>query len=239
MTSRRKILLVDDLQTFLETEKSFFSREEFDLLTAQNGRDALELIQCQRPDLVFMDLLMPEMAGDECCRAVKDDPELAATPIVILTTAEDASGLQRCHDCGCDEVLLKPVNRDKILAAVHRFLTFSERNELRYAARLRVRYGEDELRLLTDYTVNINSGGLFLETREPLPIDTPLRLEFQLPGRSAAIRCQGRVAWVNLPDHPKKPGFPAGMGVQMTDLGLDEVHAIREFLKDQSLVASW
>lgn len=236
---RKKILLVDDIKLFLELEKTFFRREEFNLTCAENGREALELIRSQRPDLVFMDLHMPEMDGDVCCRAVKAEPDLSAIPIVIVTTAGDAHQLQRCHDSGCDAVLLKPISRTKIMDTVRRFLPVSERVEARYDARLQVSYGAEDRQILSDYTINISSGGLFLETHQPLSIDTPLQLEFHLPGRNNSIRCNGRVAWINLPDYPKKPGFPAGMGIQLTDLGLDDVHAIRDFIKDQTLHPTW
>lgn len=239
MATRKKILLAENLETYLSGEQSSIDRVEFDLLCTANGQDALDLIEYQRPDLVLLELIMPELDGDACCRRVKDDPELAATPIVIVTAAEDPSGLQRCHDCGCDEVLLKPVNPDKILAAVHRHLDFPERRETRMEARLRVHYGQEAEQILTDYSVNISSGGLFLETVLPLPIDTPLHLEFHLPGHAQHIICAGRVAWVNLPDYPKKPGFPSGMGIQLLGLSLDAVHAIRDFLKDQELNGSW
>lgn len=239
MARKKKILLVDDIQLFLELEKTFFRREEFELLVAHTGKQALALIRSERPDLVFTDLNMPEMDGDECCHLVKTDPELCKTPIVIVTTAGNEEQQARCRAAGCDEIVLKPVNRSQFLATARRFLDVAERGEPRFEARLRVNYGREEDQVLANYSINVSSGGLFLETSEPLPLESPLVLAFHLPGIERVIHCRGRVAWVNHPDYPKKPVFPPGMGIQLTEISLDDVHAIRDFLKDKKLSPDW
>jgi len=233
-----KVLLADDIELFLELEKTFFRRDEFDLITTRNGAKALDLIRSERPDLVFMDLHMPEMDGDECCRRVKADPVLKDIPVVIVTHMGEEKAQERCRDAGCDDILLKPINRHLFMGTARRLLSLRERTDPRVEARLQVRFGSGD-EVLTDYSVNISTGGIFLETARPLPQGTPLQLEFTLPTRGGAIRCQIRVAWVNHPDFPSKPGLPPGIGVQMLDLPLDELHAIRDFIKDQCLTASW
>jgi uncharacterized protein (TIGR02266 family) len=235
---KKKVLLADDIELFLELEKTFFRRENFELLTARTGPKAFEIINEQRPDLVFMDLYMPELDGDECCRRVKADPQLRTTPIVIVTTMGDAQAQERCRACGCDEVLLKPINRHLFTETARRFLSVPSRVEPRIPARLEVTYGAGQ-QALSDFSVNISTGGLFLETATPLPIATDLQLVFTLPVRAQPIRCKGRVAWVNHVEMPVKPGFPSGIGVQMLDLSLDDMHAIRDFMKEQCLSASW
>lgn len=236
---RKKVLLADDVELFLELEKTFFRREDFDLRVARTGRQALEVIAAERPDLVFMDLYMPEMNGDECCRRVKTDPELRATPIVMVTQSGRDDDLEKCRRAGCDDILLKPINRHLFVDTARKLLAVSARAAMRVSAHLQVRYGRDRQQLLSNYSLNISTGGLFLVTDDPLPVDTPLALEFTLPGREAPIRCTGRVAWVNHPVLLNKPELAAGMGVQFIDLRLDDLHAIREFIKQESLTPSW
>lgn len=236
--AKTKVLLADDIELFLELEKTFFRRDEFELFTARSGTKALEMIRTVRPDLVFMDLHMPEMDGDECCRQVKADPALRSIPIVIVTHMGEEKAQVRCREAGCDDILLKPINRHLFMATARRLLSLRERTDPRVQARLQVRFGSGGA-VLTDYSVNISTGGIFLETATPLPQGTALQLEFTLPPRTTPIRCQGRVAWVNHPNFPSKPGLPPGIGVQMLDLTLDELHAIRDFIKDQCLTASW
>lgn len=236
---KKKILLADDVELFLALEKTLFRREHFDLLTARDGQQAFELIAAERPDLVFMDLYMPGMNGDECCRRVKSDPDLRSTPIVMVTQGGREEDLARCRQAGCDDILLKPINRHLFVDTARRLLAVAAREAQRVTARLEVRYGPDRRQLLCNYSVNISTGGLFLETDDPLPVDTPLDLEFTLPSRQGSIRCAGRVAWVNHPVLLHKPEMATGMGVQFVDLRLDDLHAIRDFIKEESLEPSW
>ena len=237
--TKKKILLVDDVGLFIELEKTFFSRQEFDLLVARNGREALDSMRAQRPDLVFLDLHMPEMDGDECCRLVKADPDLRPTPIIMVTQAGREEDLERCRKAGCEDIVLKPINRSQILAAAHRFLNVHDGKDQRYLARLRVQYGSDPGRLLCNYAVNLSTGGLFLETEAPLPEETPLTVDFILPTASRNLRCKARVAWVNGPLTTRNSRLPTGMGLQFLDLTLDQMDAIREYLTGGSLEPYW
>lgn len=236
---KKKILLADDVELFLELEKTLFRRENFVLLVARNGQEAFELIASQRPDLVFMDLYMPVMNGDEACRRVKDDVQLHSTPIVMVTQGGREEDLARCRQAGCDEILLKPINRHLFVETARRLLAIAARETQRIGARLEVRYGTGNQHLLSNYSVNISTGGLFLETDDPLPVDTPMTLEFDLPSRNSTICCKGRVAWVNHPVLLHKPDMASGMGVQFIGLSLDDMYAIRDFIKQECLKPSW
>lgn len=229
MTSRQKILLADDVNFFLALEKSFLQREEIDILTAANGRQAYELIALHRPDVVLLDLYMPEMNGDECCRLIKNDPELCGIPVIMVTTAGKAEEQAQCRMAGCDDIMLKPIHRRIFLETVRRYLKVVERAAPRMPVRMQVMYGNEKQ--LADYTVNMSAGGLFLETVHPLRPDEPLMLEFPLPGKDRPVCCRGLVAWVNSPDAPCNPNLPAGMGIKFVDLDLDQLHQIRAFLQ--------
>ena len=112
----------------------------------------------------------------------------------MVTQGGREEDLARCRLAGCDEILLKPINRRLFVETARRLLTVAVRAAQRIGVRLEVRYGADRQKLLSNYSVNISTGGLFLETADPLPVDTPLALEFTLPGREEPIRCAGRVA---------------------------------------------
>ncbi|HKK01215.1 MAG TPA: response regulator, partial [Desulfuromonadales bacterium] len=102
--SHRKILLVDDVELFLELEKTFFNRAGFQLLVARTGQEAYDLAVSERPDLIFMDLFMPQMNGDEACRLLKADPALAAIPVVMVTQGGHEEELRRCRQAGCNDI---------------------------------------------------------------------------------------------------------------------------------------
>lgn len=234
-----KVLLADDVELFLELEKSFFRRAGVTLLVARSGQETVELVRSERPHLVFMDLFMPGMNGDAACRVIKDDPLLRKTPVVMVTHGGREEDLDRCRLAGCDEIVLKPINRHQFLETARRFLAIAARTAPRIKAKLQVRYGLHEEHLLSNYSLNISTGGLFLETSEPLQEDAPLVLEFVLPDRKDPIRCRGRVAWVNSPLNPVKPQLPPGMGIQFLDLLLADMQAIREFMRSEGLSPDW
>lgn len=236
--SWRKILLGDDIDLFLELEQAFFRREGVDLLVARSGRKALEMAVAERPDLVLLGLDLPEMAGDECCRRLKANPALCSLPVILVTPLDEPVALARCRQAGCDEVVTKPIDRRRFLQSAGRLLNIADRASPRASARLRIHYGAGTQRLLVDYSVNLSTGGVFIESGAVLPVETPLTLEFLLPGERA-IRCRGRVAWVNDPQRPVSPGLPPGMGVQFLDLSLDDLHALREFIKKECLHPFW
>lgn len=236
---RKKILLADDVELFLELEKTFFRREDFDLVVARTGKQACEKVEAERPDLVFMDLFMPEMNGDTACRAIKADPEIGATPVIMVTQGGREEDVSRCWNAGCDDVLLKPINRHHFLATARRFLEVVDRGAPRVRAQVRIHYGAEPGTLLTEFSVNLSTGGVYIETPHVLAPETPLTLEFFLPNKTEPVRCAGRVAWVNRPEEMVKPDLPPGMGVQFLDLRLADLTAVREFVKQECLSPSW
>ncbi len=236
--AEKTILLADDVNLFLELEKSFLRRDDFEILEARNGVEALAITRDKKPDLVLMDLHMPEMDGDVCCRRIKEDPRLQDIPVVMITHGGREEDLELCRKAGCNAILLKPITRHDLLSTVKRLLDIQDRAIPRCNVRLRVHYGAPPQELLQNYTVNLSTGGMFLETWQVLPLDTPISLEFSLD-EGQIIRCQARVVWVNAPDLILKPQLPVGMGLQFIDASLDQLHAIREFIEKKGISASW
>jgi uncharacterized protein (TIGR02266 family) len=114
-----------------------------------------------------------------------------------------------------------------------------KRPDPRFLARIAIFNGPYQKELVTNYSVNMSSGGLFIETVKILPVDTLLLVKFKLPNMEKVIVSKSRVAWTNEPDCPKKPTLPAGMGIQFLDLSLDDMHAIRLFIDKGELVPTW
>lgn len=232
---RKKVLLVDDVDLLLELEKTFFWRVEIDLLLARDGRKALEIIKDEKPNLVFLDLHMPVMSGDVCCRRVKSNPSLRDIPIVMLPHEGNEADLKRCREAGCDTVVFKPINRHHFIAVARKFLHLKCRAAPRVKARLQIHCGSDPDHLLKKFTFNLSTGGVFVETPELQPVDTPLIVAFEVPELKGAISCRARVAWVNRPEDKMKPLLPPGMGIQFLDLSLEDLEAIFAFVKKEFL----
>jgi uncharacterized protein (TIGR02266 family) len=236
---RWKVLLADDVELFLELEKTFLQREDIELIVARDGQEALAAARERRPDLILLDLYMPGLDGPEVCRAIKADASLRATPVLMVTSGGREEERLSCQQAGCDGILTKPINRHVFLAAVRGHLQIVEREAHRVPARMRVRYDEGGDRTLTDFTINLSTGGVFIETGHPFLPNEPLVISFLLPGRAADIRCRARVAWVNSPERPLKPLLPPGVGVQFGDLSDADRSEILAFVKQKLLAPLW
>jgi len=236
---KQKVLLVDDVQLFLEQEKTFLDRENFELLVARSGHEALRIVHGEKPALVFMDLYMPGMDGDRCCAIIKSDAAIRKTPVIMVTQGVDEDDFERCWQAGCDDIIVKPINRHYFTAITRKYFPVSVRKAPRFIARLRVEYGSGPYELLTDYSVNLSTGGLFVETVNLLPVETPLAIEFILPMDGSVVRCSGKVAWVNNPDMPRNPSLPSGMGLQFLGISMEHMNAIREYIRNGALLPFW
>jgi len=240
VTAKRwRVLLADDVELFLELEKTFLQREDIELLVARDGLEALAAIRRERPDLILLDLYMPGMDGSEVCREIKADPALRETPVVMITSAGREDERARCEKAGCDGILTKPINRHLFLAAVRGRLSLVEREAHRVPARLQVRYGGDGGETLTDFTVNVSTGGIFVETARPFAVGEALQASFVLPDREEPIESRSRVAWVNTAERPTTPTLPPGIGIQFLDLGEEDRAAILAFVKARLLSPLW
>ncbi len=109
----------------------------------------------------------------------------------------------------------------------------------RFKARIAVFNSPSQKKLISNYTVNMSTGGVFLETGNILPEDTLLMVKFKLPEKDEVICCNARVAWTNVPGALKKYSLPPGMGLQFLNLSLEDMHAIREYLDTGDLVPTW
>ncbi|MFH1615529.1 MAG: response regulator [Planctomycetota bacterium] len=116
------ILVVDDNQQNLELIQAYL--EDIDCVTipAGDGIEALKIIKRNPPDLILLDIMMPQMSGFELCRRVKADPKTTAIPIIMVTALTELGDIERGIDSGTDDFLSKPVNKWELLTRVKTML---------------------------------------------------------------------------------------------------------------------
>jgi DNA-binding response OmpR family regulator len=118
LAPRKKILLVDDSSTVLLFEKMILSKEPYDLLVAKDGQEGLEKALAERPALILMDVMMPRMDGVEACRQIRARSEIAATPVILVTTRGEPESVASGKAAGCSDYVTKPINPAELLSKV-------------------------------------------------------------------------------------------------------------------------
>src|SRR4028119_1616098 len=123
----KKILAVDDERHIVRLVQINLLKEGYDVVTASNGREALEQVAKEHPDLVIMDVMMPEMGGFEALKSLKGEATTATIPVIMLTAkAQDADVFQGWKS-GADLYLTKPFNPQELITFVKRI--FHGQNE--------------------------------------------------------------------------------------------------------------
>ena len=121
----KKLLIVDDephIRMLLEQTLEDLEDEGVDFFMADNGEQALALIENEAPDLVLLDVMMPKMNGMEVCQKVKQNPKLDNVYIIILTAKGQEVDKQRSFDVGANRYMTKPFDPDEILEVAREVL---------------------------------------------------------------------------------------------------------------------
>ncbi len=116
---RKKILVADD-EEFIRQLVSATLRDDqrFDLLLAADGVEALELAQKEKPDIIFLDILMPKLDGFEVCRRLKSDPQTSAIRIIMLTALGSQADREKGEEVGADGYFTKPFSPTALIQEV-------------------------------------------------------------------------------------------------------------------------
>ena len=121
----QKLLIVDDeahIRMLIEQTLEDLEDEGVELLFAENGEQALELIKKEEPNLVFLDVMMPKMSGMEVCYKVKKELHLSHVYIILLTAKGQEVDRQKGLDMGADRYMTKPFDPDEMLAIAEEIL---------------------------------------------------------------------------------------------------------------------
>jgi two-component system, OmpR family, alkaline phosphatase synthesis response regulator PhoP len=115
----KKILIADDNENIREALTYLLEDEGHSLSVAKDGAEALRKVREVIPDILFLDIMMPEINGYDVCRTIKNDPDLKKTYIIMLTAKGQADEQERCKEIGADEYVVKPFSPMEIFAKIN------------------------------------------------------------------------------------------------------------------------
>lgn len=118
-----RILVVEDDPDVLTLVLHKLRRAGHELTSAVDGQSGLAAVRAEHPELVILDWMMPGMTGLEVCLAVRDDPAVSTTRILMLTAKAQAQDVERAFAAGADDYILKPFNSKELLARIDTLLT--------------------------------------------------------------------------------------------------------------------
>ncbi|MBI2348987.1 MAG: response regulator [Deltaproteobacteria bacterium] len=126
MNSPAKILVVDDTPKNVKLLADLLSAKGYAVATASSGAEALAKVEAEKPDLVLLDVVMPEMSGYEVCRKIRENPATEVLPIVMVTALDPSEERIKGLQAGADDFLTKPINQAELLARVKSLLRIKE-----------------------------------------------------------------------------------------------------------------
>jgi len=117
-----KVLIVDDEAFTIDMLKVFLNMNGFEGIGALNGEDGLVLVKVEQPDLLILDLMLPDIEGYEVCQRIRSFPETSSLPVLILSARVDSASKERAFAAGADAYLVKPVQFPQLLSELNRLM---------------------------------------------------------------------------------------------------------------------
>jgi twitching motility two-component system response regulator PilG len=117
-----KVMVIDDSNTIRRTAETLLKKAGCDVLTADNGFEALPVISAQHPDIMFIDIMMPRLDGYQTCALVKNNPKFRDIPVVMLSSKDGLFDRAKGRVVGAEQYLTKPFTKDDLLGAIRAHL---------------------------------------------------------------------------------------------------------------------
>jgi putative two-component system response regulator len=157
------VLIVDDEYIGRETLQSVLEGEGYELEMAENGFQAIEKAKKLLPDVILLDVMMPGMTGFEVCQRIRNDPQIAEIPIIILTALDDRESLLNALKAGADDFISKPFDRYELRA---RLMGITRLNRYQKLIQERAKLREVNAQLLSAYEATIEGWSHAMDLRD-------------------------------------------------------------------------
>lgn len=118
-----KVMVIDDSKTIRRTAETLLKKEGCEVITATDGFEALAKIADLKPDIIFIDIMMPRLDGYQTCALIKHNQVFKGTPVIMLSSKDGLFDRARGRIVGSEQYLTKPFTREELLSAIKRHLT--------------------------------------------------------------------------------------------------------------------
>jgi len=225
---QKKILIVDDSTYLRNLKGTYLKRKTCNLIQAKDGEEALIVLVEENPDLIIMDLTMPLVRGDECCRVIKNHPDYSKIPVIMIANAWEKDAEKQCREAGCDDFISKPVKRERLYWSIKQYLNIAERIHPRttFEAKAIVRSGSIEYRGMS---ANISVDGVFIRSNEGHRASSSVELELPLRAREKPHQFEGEIVWMAT-EEDVASGLTPGMGIKFINLSSERSSLIKMLL---------
>jgi len=113
-----KVLVIDDSKTIRRSAENLLTKEGYSVITATDGFDALAKIADSRPEIIFVDIMMPRLDGYQTCALIKNNSEFKATPVVMLSSKDGLFDKAKGRIVGSDQYITKPFSKEELLGTI-------------------------------------------------------------------------------------------------------------------------
>lgn len=118
-----KVVFIEDEPALQKTVSEFLGVQGYEVVTASNGEEGLELVKSERPDVVLLDLILPKLGGLEVLRRMRSTPELSSVPVIVLTNVESSESVEEAVRLGAKAYLIKTnYTLDEVLGKIRKVL---------------------------------------------------------------------------------------------------------------------
>ncbi|MBE9504959.1 MAG: response regulator [Proteobacteria bacterium] len=225
----RKILIADKSIFFLELVKSFLKKAGCQVLSTCNGQDVLKIVDELCPDLIIMDLDLPTLSGEECCKRLKANVDAKDIPIIITVARGNERDMKKAVAAGCDDYVSKPVDKIDLLRKIKQLIDLVAREEARFPIYSKLTY-DDGKKVYDGEAYFISRGGMFINGPNLLPVGSSLSLRFSISSAEELIEAEGKVAWKTENEETIPAHVTTGMGISFVHISDEGKEAIEAYI---------